>query len=111
VEFGEENIINRFLKSPPQFKNSNSAEASFNYYLAVYHFNEKRLGEAENYFLKAKNLSFEDFGFVSARYLIHIYKMQNATLEKVEQLLDDIDELDNDSLEFFAQDLEEKYDL
>ena len=55
--------------------------------------------------------NFEEFGYSSVIYLIHIYSVLDVPIDKVENLLDDVDELDSERLEFFAQNLEAKYDL
>jgi len=90
---------------------SKFALAFYNYYLGIHFFKINDYDIAEEKFIRSKTLDFENFGFSTSKYLIHIYKNQNVQKEKVEKLFDDIDELDNDGLEFFAQDLEEKYDL
>ena len=102
---------NRIIEEEPDFGNYVSAEASYNYFKGVYFFKNNELVEAENYFLKSKDLSFEELGYSSVIYLIHIYKLKDVDIEKVEELLDAVDDLDNDGLDFYAQDLEAKYDL
>jgi hypothetical protein len=101
----------KFIAEADDFSSFKLAEASFNYYKGVYFFKNNQLDEAEKYFLKSKEISFDDFGYSSVIYLIHIYKLNDVSVEKVEKLMDDVDEFDNDGLEFYAQDLEAKYDL
>ena len=111
VLLNENNIIAEFLQNPPDFQNSKITEASYNYNIGVYYFKNSDFENAERYFLKSKEISFDDFGYTTSRFLIHIYLIRETNIEKVEKLMDDIDDLDSEDLEFFAQDLEEKYDL
>jgi len=111
VLLNENDVVEEFLKNPPEFQNSIIAEGSYNYNVAVHHFKNSDFNEAERYLLKAKEISFEDYGYPASRFLIHIYLNRETNIDKVEKLLDDIDDLDSEDLEFFAQDLEEKYDL
>ena len=90
----------------------NKQKQSFvSYYKGVKEFKNDSFEKSIPYFITAKELNFEDYGYESLRYLIHIYKNVNVPIEKVEELLDEIDDLDNDRMEFFAQDLEHKYNL
>lgn len=101
------NEVNSFTSIP-----DNSQKRSYvSFYNGVREFRNNNLEKATPYFLKAKELNFDDYGYDSIRYLIHIFKNINAPLEEVEKLLDEIDDLDNDGLEFFGQDLEKKYNL
>lgn len=61
--------------------------------------------------MKAKETHTDGFLRASSPYLIYIYKNIKVSDEKVENLLDDIDDLDNDGLSFSAEDLKIKYDL
>ena len=107
---GQGNVIhNSNLQSG--FSDSQFAQAFYNYSLGIYYFQNNNYKLSEEKFIKSKTLDFENFGFGTSQYLIHIYKNQNVQKEKVEHLLDDIDELDNKGLDFSAQDLEVKYNL
>jgi len=106
---GESAILNTDL--PSGFSDSKFAQAFYHYYLGIYFFQSDNYKMAEENFINSKTLDFENFGFGTARYLIQIYKNFNVEKEKIENLLDDIDELDNESLEFSSQDLEDKYNL
>lgn len=111
VSIDDQSSISKIIENKQQFESSKRMEATYYYYLGVNLFNQNKLGEAEKHFLRSKELNFDEYGSLSAKYLIHIYLMELVEIEKVENLMDDIDELDNDGLEFFAQDLEKKYDL
>lgn len=111
VQFDNYNEIQKFSKSLPDFHKLKSAEGDYYFYLAVSYFKQNKYLDAAENFIKAQEISFDDFGFSSSRYLIQIYKLQKVDKIKVEKLLDDIDELDNESLEYSAKDLEEMYDL
>ena len=99
------------LNSPPNFNGSKFFESLFNYYLGIYYYEQKDFKVAENKFLKAKDLDFNNFGYDTIKYLIDIYKTITVDKKSVESLIDDIDELENDAFEFSLQDLESKYDL
>ncbi|MDX1700886.1 MAG: hypothetical protein R3250_09730 [Melioribacteraceae bacterium] len=101
----------KYIQELNDFGDFVTAEASYNYFKGVYSFKKKQLDEAEKFFIKSKEISFDDFGYSSVIYLIHIYKLNDVAVEKVEKLLDDVDDLDNEGLDFYAQDLEAKYDL
>jgi len=111
VLFDNQFEINKHIADSINYKKTNRSESVFNYYLGVYYFKIDNLLEAEKQFLNAKKLNFKNFGYPSIRYLIHIYKTIDVSEDKVENLLDEISDQDNESLEFFAQDLEKKYDL
>ena len=103
--------VNKFIESPPKFENAGIFEAEYNYYLGVYHFNNSDLTKAEDYFLKAMQFTFDQIISNSSSYLINIYKNKTVTVKKVEYLLDKINDLDDERLEFSAEDLEAKYNL
>lgn len=103
--------VEEYLSGEKRNIESASLNSEFYFYKAVYKFKNNNYNEAEELFLKSKNISPDDYGERASRYLIHIYKTNTFEIEKIEALLDDIDEYDNVGLEFFAQDLEEKYEL
>lgn len=111
VFFSNDIEISKSLENSSQFKNKKLSESIFNYYLGVYYFKKGDFIDAEKQFIISKQLNFKNFGFPALRYLIQIYKEIDVSEEKVEILLDEIDDQDFESLEFFAQDLEIKYDL
>ncbi|OGU35360.1 MAG: hypothetical protein A2068_10330 [Ignavibacteria bacterium GWB2_35_6b] len=105
------NEIEAFIKNPGDIGKSNYLKGYFNFCTAVYYFQNGKIKEAESYFLKAKEAHPEGFLHSTAPYLIYIYKNTKVSDEKVENLLDDIDDFDNDGLSFSAEDLKIKYDL
>ena len=106
----DKNEIESFIKNSVNF-NNNYLKAYFNFHTAVYYFKNGNLKQAETYFIKAKESHPEWFKFTSSPYLVYIYKNMKVNKNKVEKLLDDIDDLDNDGLSFSAEDLKLKYDL
>ncbi len=91
--------------------NSKFGNAFINFYLGIFNFQNNNFKIAEENFLKSKELDFENFGFNASNYLLQIYNKIRADKEKVENLISDIDDLDNEALELRAEDLEEKYNL
>ncbi len=91
--------------------NSKFGNAFINFYLGVFNFQNNNFKIAEEKFLKSKQLDFENFGFSASNYLLQIYNKIRADKEKVENLISDIDNLDNEALELRAEDLEDKYNL
>lgn len=108
VQFNEKNNDDKLFDN---YKENKLAESYWNFFSAVGKFKQNDLGKSIQYFQKAKELNFEEYGYESIRYLIHIYKVSSVPNNEVEKLLDEIDDLDNDGLEFFAQDLKQKYKL
>lgn len=96
---------------PDTLSNNKYSESFLNYYKGVQKFKNMEFEKAVPYFLKAKDLNSDDYGYNSIRYLIHIFKSINVAEDVVEKLMEEIDDLDNDGLDFFAQDLEFKYNL
>lgn len=111
VGLNKYNIINSYMNANEQFSSSRTASAQYHFYLGVHYFRNDNIENAEMEFIKVIEMNPEDLGVKSSRYLINIYKNKTVELEKVEWLLDEIDDYDNDGLDFFAQDLELKYDL
>ncbi len=108
VQFNEKN--NDIILSD-SYKDNNLLESYWNFFNAVSYFKQNDFKKSSQHFQKAKELNFEEYGFESIRYLIHIYKINSVPNNEVEKLLDEVDELDNDGLDFFAQDLIQKYNL
>ncbi|MCW8848795.1 MAG: hypothetical protein OQJ81_02355, partial [Melioribacteraceae bacterium] len=94
-----------------EIPDNDQKQSYVSFYRGVREFKKNNLKNAISHFQKAKELNVDDYKYDSIRYLIHIYKNVNVPIEKVEELLDEIDDLDNDGLEFSAQDLEKKYNL
>lgn len=111
VNLNDNEAIKNYIDNSPNFSGSKLAESEYYYYQAIYQFKKSNLEEAEELFVKSKLLNPEDFGIKASQYLVHIYKVKTVSVDKVENLLDEIDDYDDDGLDFFAQDLEEKYDL
>lgn len=105
------NEAEAFIKNSGNTGSNNYLKGYFNFNAAVYFYNNGKTKESETYFIKAKEIHPEGFLHSAAPYLIHIYKNENVKKEKVEKLLDELGELDNDRLLFSAQDLKLKYDL
>ncbi len=101
------NVENNFNAIP----DNDQKQSYISFYSGVREFRKNNLQKSISYFQKAKQLNFDDYGYDSIRYLIHIFKNINVPIEEVDKLLDEIDDLDNDGLEFSAQDLEKKYNL
>jgi hypothetical protein len=107
----DKNEIESFIKNHGGFANNNYLKGYFNFNTAVYYFKNGKLKEAESYFIKSKEADPGGFKYASSPYLIYIYKNMIVEENKIEKLLDDIDDLDNDGLSFSAEDLKIKYDL
>lgn len=103
--------IEEVIKNYKAMEKNDYLNGYFNFNTAVYYFKNGKTKEAESYFLKAKDSNPDAFMYSSARYLIYIYKNMKVDRNKVKQLIDDIDELDNEGLLFSAQDLKIKYNL
>lgn len=101
--YKEENISN--------FNENILSESYYNFYNAVWNYNQNDFDKSIQYFLKAKEQNFDEYGYESIRYLIHIYKIKTVPNSAVEKLLDEIDDLDSVGLDFFTQDLIQKYNL
>ena len=99
------------LNIAPNFNGSSFFEGLYNYYSGIYYYEQKDFKNAEEKFIRAKELDFKSFSYDTIKYLIDIYKTITVDKNSVESLLDDIDELDSDAFEFSAQDLEHKYNL
>ena len=111
VRFNNNEFVESFLSNSSELKISEFAESQLKYYTGVYYIRNGHYEKAEDYFLETKKLNPKTYSVRVAENLVHIYKEIVVPVEKVEQLLDEIDEYDNERLEFFAQDLEKKYNL
>ena len=108
VQFNEKVKNDKILAN---HKNNKFVESYTNFFNAIAFFKQNDFKKSSQLFHKAKELNFDEYGYESIRYLIHIYKTITVPNDTVEKLLDEIEELDNDGLEFFAQDLKQKYKL
>ncbi|MFZ1291147.1 MAG: hypothetical protein WAR79_13710 [Melioribacteraceae bacterium] len=117
LKFREHILINEFQNAEKIKENLlnnklNDAQQAFvTYYDGIQNFKEKKLLNAEKYFMKSKSLDNEIFGNDINRYLVHIYKTTNANKNNVEKLIDELNDLDDERLELSVEELEEKYDL
>jgi hypothetical protein len=117
LKFREHILINEFQNAEKIKENLlnnklNDAQQAFvTYYDGIQNFKEKKLLNAEKYFMKSKSLDNEIFGNDINRYLVHIYKTTNANKNNVENLIDELNDLDDERLELSVEELEEKYDL
>jgi len=95
------------------WQNSGRKEKVEAYYLltiAKFYFYNGNYEEAISNFILAKETD-SDLSYESCKYLIEIYLRYNVSLEKVEELIETIEDFEYDQLEWSAKDLELKYDL
>ena len=111
VRLNNNRYVENFITNSSKLNLSRFADSQLKYYTGVYHLRNGNYEKAEEYFIEAKNLNSNTYGVRVAKNLVHIYKQINVPIEKVENLLDEIYDYDNERLEFFAQDLEKKYNL
>jgi hypothetical protein len=100
-----------FAKLKPIFNNASGYESRFNLLMGLVYFKNNSFIKAEQFYRKALLSTNERDKYTAYKYLVDIYIKQNTDKSKVEKLLDDIDDFDNDRLTFRAKDLEKKYNL
>jgi hypothetical protein len=105
------NEIEMYLKSKPDFSNQKTFESQYNLLTGTFYFKSNQYDKSETFFYTAFESGSEREKYTSAKYLIEIYMKQNRDKKKVEKLLDIIDDLDNDQLDYRSKDLEKKYNL
>jgi len=109
--YSDKDKIEEIIKSNPQFGNPQIISGLFDFYKGVYYFKSGKYKIAEKLF---DGLRSDEAGWLSiesSKYLIEIYTRTNVSVEKVENLVDYIDDLDVERLVYRAKDLEKKYNL
>ncbi len=99
------------FKTKPDFSKTTVLEDHFNILAGKFYLNNNLYSKAEQYFIKCFNSEDKGIGYTALKYVTDIYFRQNTDKKKVEKLLDEIDDFDNDRLSFRAKDLEKKYNL
>jgi tetratricopeptide (TPR) repeat protein len=100
-----------FLNDPPEFKRADNNYMRY-YYSGIYYFGISDYENAESYFSKAKSSGDSYIGYKSLKYLVEIYINNTSTdTVKVERLIEEIDDLDEESLSFRARELSAVYNL
>ncbi len=105
------NDFENHIKSKPNFSKVIELEEEFNIIAGKYYLSNNILNHAENYFIKCFESDDKGIKYAALKNTIDIYNRQNTDKKKVEKLLDEIDDFDNDRLSFRAKDLEKKYNL
>lgn len=103
--------IESFAKTKPAFINTSGMEDQFNLLMGAYYFEKNAFDKAEQYYSKSKQALNDRDRNTAIKYLLEIYMRVTVNKEKVENLLDIIDDLENTRLSFRAKDLEKKYTL
>jgi hypothetical protein len=107
----DEKQITTMLVNKPEFNDSTDFENQFHALIGDFHFKNSRYQSAENSYLTIARSNRNDLKYYSYKQLIEIYLRIEAGKEKVNWLVEKIDEFDNDRLSFRVRDLEKKYDL
>jgi lipopolysaccharide biosynthesis regulator YciM len=107
----DEKQITTMLVNKPEFNDSTDFENQFHALIGDFHFKNSRYQSAENSYLTIARSNRNDLKYYSYKQLIEIYLRIEASKEKVNWLVEKIDEFDNDRLSFRVRDLEKKYDL
>jgi len=101
-------VIENYIKDKPKFSNT-IYEDQYNQLLGRFYFKSKSFNKAEQYFNRNINTSDENEMYISLRYLIDIYLIQNVDKQNVKNLISAVKKYDNDRLKFRIKDLEKKY--
>lgn len=114
VEIASGKSISELEKSAaarPDLSKAEDLERRFNLIFGFVYFKKNQFNKAEQYYRQALRSGDEREKYTAYKYLVDIYMKQTADRNKVKQLLDEIDDLENDRLTFRAKDLEKKYNL
>ena len=103
--------IETFVKAKPTFNNAPGYNDQFNLLMGTFYFRNDLFEKAQEYLNKITDAKDEGVRYGSLKCLIQIYLQQNINKTKVESLLDNVDDLDNDRLKYMAKDLAKKYNL
>lgn len=103
--------IEIFINSKPNLGSAKGYEDLFNNLTGIFYFNNKLYNKALQYFQKTMNAANDRDKFASLKYLIEIYLKQNVEKQKVEYLVEIIDDSKNERLIYRAKDLIKKYDI
>jgi tetratricopeptide (TPR) repeat protein len=110
-KYDEAEKIQLFINNLNYSETDSLVHGFYSFYKGVFYFKSNKLELAEKEFQVSKEFYPDLFGVRSFKYLLQIYKTVKTDLEKVELLLNEIDELDYEPLEYNARDLELIYDL
>lgn len=81
------------------------------YESGVYFYQQNNYDEARKRFERVKFFDKEYFHYRAIQYLIPIYDELEVSKQKVESLLEDIEEMEYERLSYSIKDLAKKYDL
>jgi hypothetical protein len=100
-----------FFNDPPEFKLAKNEFRRY-YYSGIYYYGLRDYDNAETFFVKAKTSDDGWVGYESIKYLVEIYILNNTSdTAKVELLIEEIDDLEDESLSFRAKELGTLYNL
>lgn len=114
VEIASGRSITELEKSAsarPDLSKAGDLERRFNLIFGFVYFKKNQFNKAEQYYRQALRSGEDRDKYTAYKHLVDIYMKQATDRNKVKQLLDDIDDLENDRLTFRAKDLERKYNL
>jgi hypothetical protein len=99
-----------FLSSPPEFT-LNKFNYTREYYSGIYYYGIGEFDNAEQSLIKTKTAEQSWIRYETFKYLVEIYIRNAVDTGKVEMLLEEIDDLDEESLSFRARELSAVYNL
>jgi tetratricopeptide (TPR) repeat protein len=102
--------IERFINNAPEFKLAKNDQTRV-YYSGIYHFGIGEYGEAESYFTEAKSSDDPEIKYNAFKYLVEIYIKTPVDTNKVELLIEEVEELESERLSFRVKELEAAYKL
>lgn len=102
--------MDSFFNDTPEFKLEKNNHVCI-YYSGIYYFGNGEVEEAESYFTKVKFSEDSRIKYGALKYLVEIYIQNPADTNKVELLIEEVDDLDDDRLAFRAKELEVIYKL
>jgi len=103
-------MIENYVKDKPKFSNV-IYEDQYNALLGRFYFKLRNFEKAEQYFNRNINSTSENEKYLSLRYLIDIYMINNVEKPNVKNLISVVKRYDNDRLKFRIRDLEKKYNI
>jgi tetratricopeptide (TPR) repeat protein len=102
--------IERFINDAPVFLLAKNDQA-YNYYSGIYYYGKEEFEEAESFFMKIKTSADSRMKYDALKYLVEIYIKNTADSSKVELLVEEIEDLEDERLVFRAKELEVIYKL
>jgi hypothetical protein len=104
------NYMDSFFINPPEFKLKKNNYKRY-YYSGIYYYGIGDIGNAESYFIKAKAGKDSWIVYDALKYLVEIYIQYPTDTKKVEVLIEEINDLENDRLSFRVKELSLLYKL